>query len=148
MDATLLQDLVAKSQEMVKAAQVVESENTNLRKENQTLTSKVASLEEQVRLVKVASSTPPGFSGGVVKRALDRLQELNVITPALNVKLAAKLEEQPDYALGMLVKIAEGNNLPEVEGGPAGIKSAKAKQAADVDGWDAWLSGQPVPIRE
>lgn len=148
MDATLLPELVAKTQEMVKAAQVVEDENTRLKQENGTLTSKVASLEEQVRLVKVASTTFPGLSGEVVKRALNRLQDLNLITPELNVKLAAKIKEQPDYALGMLVKIAEGNNLPDVEGGPSGIKSAKTQKAADPDGWDAWLKGEPVPMKE
>ena len=97
-----------------------------------------------VTLEKVASA-PQALDATRIDETLDSLQDLAVIDPRGREKFAAALAADPNYALDLMVRVAQlSQTAPESGGGlqkTASLRDASGKGSKDPDGWGNVVTG-------
>jgi hypothetical protein len=139
-EANQIIGVVESVQRLVKSAAELSDENASLQQQNRELTAKLAKAEQdRVALVKVAA-----FDADKLKATLEHLIAAKLIEPAVMEKAAGLAQQDPNFVLGMMLKVA--NTVSTAEGVGYGSRKPAIDQG-DVDGWDAFATGRPVVRR-
>ena len=107
----------------------------------QNLQAKLAQ-HEKVILEKVASA--PGLDSGIARRVLSNMVSMRLISPGEDVKIASKIETDPNSVFTLLTKMAESLVSPQ-EGSE--FHEDTGLLDADPDGWGLMAEGKPVRVK-
>jgi hypothetical protein len=107
----------------------------------QNLQAKLAQ-HEKVILEKVASA--PGLDSGIARRVLSNMVSMRLISPGEDVKIASKIETDPNSVFTLLTKMAESLVAPQ-EGNE--FHEEQSLLDADPDGWGLMAEGKPVRVK-